>query len=718
MKQLIQNFKTGELYIDDVPMPGISSGMVMVENKYSLISSGTERGTVKVAQANLLGKAKQRPDLVAQVIQNMKKEGLVPTISKIRTKLDSLKALGYSTSGVVIASMDKNGIFKPGDRVACAGQDYASHAEIISVPQNLVAKIPDNVSFEEAAFTTLGSIAMQGIRQAEPLLGENICVIGLGLLGQITCQILEANGCNVLGIDLNESLVKLALENGTDAALMRNDQNLIAKCDNFSGGYGFDSVIITAAAPSNDPVELSAEIIKKKGKVIVVGAVKMDIPRDPHFYRKELDLRMSCSYGPGRYDVNYEEKGVDYPFPYVRWTEQRNMDAFLGLLSKGSVDVKPLITHVFNINEADKAYDIILGKNKEYHIGILLKYADKEAREKRMFKVNDFSVGEINVGFIGAGSFAQSYLIPIVKSSGVTLDGVVTANGMSSKNVLDKFKFNFCSSDIEDILSKDNLNTVFIATPHNTHSELVIKALKANKNVFVEKPLAINQEQLKFVIKTKSEFNRPLMVGFNRRFAPISQRIKNEFRNINEPLVINIRINAGFIPKDHWTQQPETGGGRVIGEACHFIDLMQYFTGSEPVRVFAESINTANSLITPEDNISIIVKFSDGSVGNLIYLANGDKALPKERIEVFGAGCIGIINDFRNGIFYRNGRSVKLKSSGKGHKEEVTAFLGSMKDGKDSPITFRSICLTTQTTFSILNSIITGLPQDITVNVG
>ena len=322
-------------------------------------------------------------------------------------------------------------------------------------------------------------------------------------------------------------------------------------------------------------------------------------------------------------------------------------------------------------------------------------------------------VNAINVGFIGAGSFAQSYLIPGVKSWGASLDGVVTSKGITSKNVSDKFKFNFCSSDADDVLKKEDINTVFIATPHSSHSELVIKALKANKKVFVEKPLAINQEQLKAVIETKAEFHKPLMVGFNRRFAQISETIKKGFKNVDEPLVINIRINAGLIPKDHWTQQPEIGGGRIVGEVCHFIDLMQYFTDSEPVKVFAESISTGNTKITPEDNIAIVVKFTDGSVGNLTYLANGDKSMPKERIEVFGGGNIGIINDFRDGMFFRNGKSVRLKSSGKGHKEEITVFLNAVKDGKESPISFRSICLTTLTTFKILDSLSTGLPQEI-----
>jgi predicted dehydrogenase/threonine dehydrogenase-like Zn-dependent dehydrogenase len=716
MNQLIQNFKSGELYVDDVPMPSVSSGMVLVENEYSLISAGTERGTVKVAQASLLGKARQRPDLVAQVVQNIRKEGLAATFSKVKTKLESLKALGYSTSGTVIASLDKNGLYKPGDRVACAGQDYASHAEIVSIPQNLIAKIPDNVSTDEAAFTTLGAIALQGVRQTDPQLGETVCVIGLGLLGQITCQILKANGCAVFGIDLNETLVKLANKTAAEKALNRNDSNLLAACDNFTKGFGFDSVIITAAAPSNDPIELSAEILKKKGKITVVGAVKMDIPRDPHFYRKELDLKMSCSYGPGRYDVDYEENSNDYPFAYVRWTEQRNMEAFLGLLSRKAIDVRPLITHVFDITEAEKAYSIVLGKTKEPHIGILLKYQENNSKKNTITQVNSSPLSEINVGFIGAGSFAQSYLIPAVKSWGASLDGVVTSKGITSKNVSDKFKFNFCSSNSDDILTKEDINTTFIATPHSSHAELVIKALEANKNVFVEKPLAISQEQLDAVIKAKNESGFPLMVGFNRRFAPICAAIKKEFRNVDEPLVVNIRINAGLIPKDHWTQQPEIGGGRIIGEVCHFIDLMQYFTDAEPVKVFAESITTDNDKITPEDNIVIVVKFNNGSVGNLTYLANGDNSMPKERIEVFGAGNIGVINDFRDGLLFKSGKVTKLKSTGKGHKEEIHAFLNTIKQGKDCPLSFKSICLTTITTLRILDSLSTGLPQEINLD--
>lgn len=717
MKQVIQNFKTGRLYVDDVPMPSLSAGMVLVENKYSLISSGTERSTVQVAQANLLGKARHRPDLVAQVVSNIKKEGLAATITKVKTKLDTVKAMGYSTAGTVLASRDEDGIHQPGSRVACAGLGYASHADVVSVPQNLVVPIPENVSFEEAAFTTLGAIALQGVRQAEPRLGEKVCVIGLGLLGQLTGQLLKANGCDVLGIDLSDRLIALANDLSVTKALHRNDPNLVSACENFTNGHGFDSIIITAAAPTNDPVELSTELCRKKGRIVVVGAVKMDVPRDPHFYKKELELRISCSYGPGRYDAAYEEGGVDYPYAYVRWTEQRNMEAFLHTVSKGLIDVKPLITHSFDVDQAEEAYAIVLGKKPEPHIGILLKYADHGSKFTTRRQTGSLPVKHLNVGFIGAGSFAQSYLIPNVKSYGASLDTVVTSKGITSKNVAQKFGFNFCSSAINDVLEKKEINTVFIATPHSSHAAQVIRSLAAHKNVFVEKPLAVTADELEAIIEAKASHDFPLMVGFNRRFAPVCTSIKKEFENAGEPLVVNIRVNAGFIPKDHWTQIPEIGAGRVIGEMCHFIDLMQYFTGAEPVKVYADCIRSGNTKLKQDDNVAIVVKFADGSIGNLVYVANGDKSLPKEQIEVFGAGKAAVINDFREARLHSGNKSRSLKTAGKGHAEEVLAFLTALTEGKGSPIGFRSLCLTTLATFKIIDSLQTGLPQEIHLHV-
>ena len=711
MKQVIQNFKTGKLSVEDVPLPSLSKGMVLVENKFSLISAGTERSTVKVAKASLIGKAKQRPDLVAQVMQNIKKEGLVATIEKVRTKLDSLKALGYSTAGTVIASMDTNNSFMPGDRVACAGQDYASHAEIVCIPQNLVVKIPGNVSFEEASFTTLGAIAMQGVRQADPKLSETVAVIGLGLLGQLTCQLLKANGCKVMGIDIADNLIGLAKETGTDDAINRGNPDLINILNNFTNGRGFDSVIITAATPSNDPIELSAEITRAKGKVVAVGAVKLDVPRDPHFYRKELDLRLSCSYGPGRYDVNYEENGQDYPYSYVRWTEQRNMEAFLQLLSQSKVNIKPLITHNFDISEAEKAYQMVMGEIQEPHIGILLSYPDDKNKFASKIILRQNPVKQFNVGFIGAGSFAQSYLIPNVKNNRTSLQTVVTSKGITAKNVADKFSFSKASSNAKDILQDDMINTVFIATPHNSHATFALAALKAGKNVFVEKPLAMELNELEEMREYYEVEGGNLMIGFNRRFSPIATELKKYFQDLDEPLLMNYRVNAGFIPKEHWTQNENIGGGRIIGEVCHFIDLMQFFSDSLPELVFAQCINSKNHKVKNDDNISITIKFRNGSVGNIIYTSNGDKAMPKERLEIFGGNKVGVIDDFKNGEIYSGNRVKTFKEEGKGHREEINVFFAALSKGIAMPIEFESMYYTTKATFKILDSLSTGLPQ-------
>lgn len=711
MKQLIQNFKTGELYIDELDIPAISTGMVLVQNKFSLISAGTEKSTVDVAKASLLQKAKKRPDLVKQVIANYKKEGFAATLQKVRTKLESLKALGYSTAGTVVTSLDTNGKFHPGTRVACGGADYASHASFVGVPQNLVARIPDNVSFEEAAFTTLGAIALQGVRQANPTLGENICVIGLGLLGQITTQLLHANGCKVFGIDISDASVAFTNKNKYAVAYNRRDANIKGSAIDFTNGYGFDKVIITAGAPDNDPIVLATELLRKKGAVILVGAVPMDIPREPHFFKKELELKISTSYGPGRYDVKYEEEGQDYPIGYVRWTEQRNMEAFLDLLSMKLIDVKSLITHTFDIDRGTEAYDIILGKNKQPYIGMLLKYQDEDIKAAKIARVASPANGKLNIGFIGAGSFAQSYLVPNAKAIG-NLDTVVTRTGVNAKNVAGKFGFANGSTDPDTILKNKDINTLFIATQHDTHAKYVIDGLTHDKAVFVEKPLALTYEELAAVTEAYEAHPNLLMVGFNRRFSEVAVAAKKEFATVREPLVMNFRVNAGFIPKDHWTQR-EAGGGRILGEVCHFIDLMQYFAG-EPVKVYAENIGSQNDTLS-QDNLAVVVKFANGSVGNLTYVANGDKGMPKEHLEIFGGNVSFVINDFKHGTLYRNNKETKIANQGKGHQQEVAAFLGAIKEGKEAPISFESLHTTTLVTLKILDSLNTGLPQDMTI---
>jgi len=715
VKQVIQNFKTGELNVETVPMPSLSEGVVLVENKYSLISAGTEKETVSIGKASMLGKAQKRPDLVEQVFQNIKNEGLKATIQKVKNKLDSPKALGYSCAGEVQASMDTNNEFKKGDRVACAGQDYASHAEIVAVPQNLVVQIPDNVTYKEAAYTTLGAIAMQGVRQADPKIGENIAVIGLGVLGQLTAQILKANGCNVLGIDLDPGLTKIAKDCGINQAYTRQDHDLLVSSLNFTNNFGFDSIIITAAAKNNDPIILATELARKKAKIVVVGNVKMDIPREPHFYKKELELLIATSYGPGRYDVQYEGKGIDYPYQYVRWTEKRNMEAFLGLVSKKLINLEKITSHVFKIDKAEKAYDLVLNKGDEYTLGILLEYDENEIKFQQKIKINpQKAIANINVGFIGAGSFAQSYLIPNIKSWGASLDTVVNKNGTSATSVARRFGFSSSSTNPADVLENDDINTVFIATRHDTHADLCIKALKSGKKVFVEKPLSIDEAGLDEIEKIFSELDEPfLMVGYNRRYSNAAKIAREEFENLNEPIVISIRVNAGSIENDHWINDPDKGGGRIVGEICHFIDLMQYFADSEPDSVYGSGITDQNLKFANQDNVSIIINFKNGSIGNLVYCSTGDKSLPKERIEIHGGQKAVVVDNFNSVTIHKNNRSVKHKNIDKGHKKEIFAFMDLINKSGTMPQDLKSLIQTGKTTFRILDSLSTGLPQKV-----
>jgi len=716
MKQIIQNFKTGELSVAEVASPALASGFVLVRNHYSLISAGTERSTVSTAQASLLGKARQRPDLVRQVLDSFRKDGFSETVKRVRTKLETLKELGYSSAGTVLASLDTRGRFQPGDRVACGGAGYASHAGIITVPQNLVVKVPHAVGLDAAAFTTVGAIAMQGVRQANPRLGEFVCVIGLGLLGEITAQILRANGCQVFGVDTAESMVALAAEHSCHAARTRSDTGLESALAAFTGGHGFDSVIITAATQSTDPVELASAILRQKGAIVIVGAVPMNIPREPHFYKKELELKISCSYGPGRYDSTYEEQGRDYPYGYVRWTESRNMEAFVKLLENRSVDVQPLVTHVFEIEDAEKAYDIVSGKVPERHLGILLKYSEVPATQaiEPMPRAADASPDKPCIAFIGAGSFAQKFLIPYARQGGDLLS-VVTTRGVTAKSVGEKFRFQSHSTDAHRILADRTINTVFIATRHDTHAAFAAAALEAGKNVFVEKPLAIHQDELAKVLEVVSRRSDcRLMVGYNRRFSPLARHAREVFQRVSGPLLINYRINAGFLPTEHWTQT-EQGGGRILGEVCHFVDLMQFLTGSEPVSVYATSVAANNAQMPDQDNVTISLRFQNGSVGQIAYVACGDKLLSKERIEIFGGGQTFIIDDFKVGEHYVDGSRRAVKSQGKGYQEEVKAFLRAIREGRPSPIPLDSLALTSLTTLAIMDSLRTGLPQAVSL---
>ncbi|MCX7975233.1 MAG: bi-domain-containing oxidoreductase [Candidatus Aminicenantes bacterium] len=713
MKQVIQDFKTGKLYLGEVPAPEIISGYVLVRNRYSLISAGTERATVSAARASLLGKARQRPDLVRMVLENMKKEGIAQTLKKVKTKLGSCRELGYSSAGEVLISMDTDNFFKPGDRVACGG-GYASHAELILVPQNLVARVPDSVDLDQAAFTTVGAIALQGVRQADPKIGDLVCVIGLGLIGQITAQILKANGCLVFGVDVSERMIELGQELSCHRALGRNDPNLYQEIDAFTGGQGFDSIIITASARTNDPLVLATQIVRKKGIIVLVGAVPISVPREPDFYRKELELRMSCSYGPGRYDRQYEEGGVDYPYGYVRWTEKRNMEAFLKLMESRSVNVRPLITHVFDIEKAVEAYDLITGERNEFYIAVLLSYGkekDELIKPSISLKTKSQPEQKIRVGFIGAGSFAQKYLIPEVRTK-AKLISVVTAHGITARNVADKFGFERCSSSVDDIFGDPRINTVFIATRHNTHADYVIAAINSGKHVFVEKPLAINYAQLDKIVNTYNNSDQIMMVGFNRRFSRIAREAFDVFRGIHQPKIINYRINAGYIPPEHWIYTEE-GGGRVIGEVCHFIDFIQFITKSIPKRVFAECIHSQNKKVPAHDNLVVTIYLLDGSIGVITYTSCGSLKLEKERVEIYGGGNTFVINDFKEAINYGPDRVKKFKKPGKGHKEEIEQFISSVEKGLSSPISFESIYYTTLTTLRIVDSLHRGIPVEI-----
>lgn len=708
MLQAIQYQKTGQLHVKELPAPELKPKMIVVRTMASLISAGTERTSVSTAKASMLEKVRTRPDLVKQVIDMAKKEGVLNTIDKVRTKLDSYKALGYAAAGVVVESWCDE--FAPGDRVACAGGGYASHAEVIAVPRNLAVKIPEGVSFDEAAFTTLGAIALQGVRQAKVNLGESVAVIGLGLLGQLTVQLLKAAGCRVIGLDINEAQFALAREFGADD-LVTSGAGALASVESFTRGIGCDAVIITAGTSSNDPMEFAINASRKRGRVVVVGAVGMNLPRSP-FYEKELDITISCSYGPGRYDPDYEEEGRDYPVGYVRWTEGRNMGAVLDLIAARKLNVERIITHRIPITEAERAYDLITGKISEPYIGIVLTYPDRgDQALARVINVNrpQPKAGALGVGFIGAGSFAQSFLLPPARTAGARLVSVATSTSVNARSVAEKFGFEDAATDASALLARADIDAVFIATRHDSHGRYVAGAIEAGKQVFVEKPLAISRAELEALRDVAAAKGGRVMVGFNRRFSESFAAIKKHFAGVREPLVMTYRVNAGFIKLDHWVQA-ESQGGRIIGEGCHFIDCMQFLCGARPVSVYAAAIGSENAQTRNADSVSITIRFSDGSVGTLQYLANGDASIAKEYFEVFGGGSTAIMDNFRTVTLARGRKSKVSKFNGdKGHTEEVKATLAAMKSGGPMPISFESLYDTTLATIAATESLESGL---------
>ncbi len=698
MKQVQQNYRSGELKVVDVPAPRLSDGAVLVATRVSLISSGTERQLMDIAKASLAGKAMARPDLVRRVIRNVQRDGLRPTMEKVFTKLDTPISLGYSLAGEVVEVGRRVSGYAVGDRIACAGSALANHAEINAVPRNLTVRIPDGVSDEDASFVTLGAIALQGVRQATPTLGEKIVVMGLGLIGLLTIQLLKANGCRVLGFDPNADRAKLAKELGADITV---SDALATAVQGFTDGQGADAVILTASTQSNEPINVAAEISRLKGRVVIVGLVGMNLDREA-FYKRELDLKLSMSYGPGRHDPSYEIAGHDYPLPYVRWTEQRNMEAFLALVADGKVTPARLITHRFAIGDAEQAYALM--ERGEPHLAMVLTYASAERAERRIARAPQQSEADPStVAFIGLGNYAKGMLLPALrKVAGVKLATVVTSTGLSARHAGEKFGFATIATEPEAAIEDPSVGVVFIVTRHDTHARLAVAALNAGKHVFCEKPLALDEAGLDEVLAAAAASTNALAVGFNRRFAPFLVSAKVALEPRSGPLVMIYRVNAGAVPADSWVQRDE-GGGRIVGEACHFVDALTYLCGSLPIEVSAVAARGH------DDAVSILIKFADGSTGAIIYSSLGDAAVAKEYIEIFAAGVVVQLDDFSGLAVTRNGKRKTQKSAqDKGQAALVAAFMGAVKDGGEPPIPLVELGAVTRATLAVEDSLRTG----------
>jgi predicted dehydrogenase/threonine dehydrogenase-like Zn-dependent dehydrogenase len=734
MKQLLQDARSGELKVAEVPAPQLSPGCVLVRVAASLVSAGTERASAEFAGKSLLAKAKARPDLVRDVLAKMKRDGLVSTLQTVRSRLNQPQSVGYSSAGVVVGVGDGIADISVGDRVACAGAGFAVHAEFACVPRMLVAKIPHvslqsngNVSYEEAAFGTVGAICLHGIRTAEVALGDTLAVIGLGLLGQITVQLLKAAGCRVFGMDLLRQRADLAIASGAEAACTsaREFRDL---CFQKTGGVGVDSVLITAETPTSEPVNLAAELARDRAIVVAVGTVGMEVQRKL-YYEKELHFRISRSYGPGRYDTAYEQKGRDYPIGHVRWTETRNLAAFLQFIADGKLDLPSLITHRFPMEQATRAYDLITGSTGEPFLAALITYAGAESEtalnfpEKIQVAAVAPSSGSIGLGVLGAGSFAQNTLLPALKKiTGVAFIGVCNATGPRSRNAAEKFGFSYCSNSEPELLQDPRIKAVLIATRHNLHATQTLAALRAGKAVFCEKPLCLNERELAALVRVAwpSTHGKPLapllMVGFNRRFAPMAVQLKQFLSEINEPLAIHYRVNAGYIPADHWVNDPEQGGGRILGEVCHFVDFLCFLASACPIEVQTQVVGNPGHYSC--DNIIASLKFVNGSLGTISYFANGDKSASKERVEIFGGGSVATLEDFRRLELVRNGRKQVTRArwrQDKGHQAEMQAFVDALRGKTPPPIPLEQIVSSTLATLRLQNSCQTGQP--VTVGV-
>jgi predicted dehydrogenase/threonine dehydrogenase-like Zn-dependent dehydrogenase len=713
MKQILQDIKKGDTTIVEIPCPGFKRGFNLIKTKYSLISAGTERMLIDFGKAGYIAKARQQPEKVKMVLDKIRTDGLVPTIEAVRSKLDHPLPLGYSNVGNVV-NLDGTISSK---RMVCNGH----HAEYVCVPNNLCAEIPDAVSDEEASFTVLGAIALQGIRLAQPALGETFVVTGLGLIGQLTVQLLLANGCRVLGIDMDEKKCRLAESFGAETVDISKGEDPIAKAAFCSREKGVDGVLITASTKSNDPVHQAALMCRKRGRIVLVGVTGLELNRSD-FYEKELSFQVSCSYGPGRYDPEYEEKGHDYPIGFVRWTEQRNFEAILNMLGSGKLNVKPLISHRFSFDEALTAYQII-AENREPYLGILLDYGvngplnnnneSEHASRQVILKTIQNTVRHktsIVAAVIGAGNFTGQVILPVLKKSGIRLKTIASSGGISSTHQGSKNGFEISTTDTQQIFSDPEINTVFITTRHDSHFDFVMKGINSGKHVFVEKPLCLSSTELEEIKKTylsrvQDDPRLILFIGFNRRFAPQIMKMKTLLGSGNSPKSMIMTVNAGQIPAEHWIHDPKVGGGRIIGEACHFIDLLRFLADCEIRK--SRVISMASGL---SDTVSLQIEFSDGSIGTIHYFANGCKAFPKERLEVFCENKVLQLDNFRmlKGFGWKNFRKMKLFKQDKGHAGGIAAFLQAIENGTDNPIPFDEIVEVTAETCKLAESISCG----------
>ncbi|QIL85372.1 zinc-binding dehydrogenase [Vibrio sp. HDW18] len=705
MKQILQDMAKGGSNLVEAPAPAASTGNLLIDTSISLISAGTERMLVDFGKASLLDKARQQPDKVKMVLEKVQTDGLMTTLEAVQSKLAQPLPLGYCNVGVVNAvGRGVNG-FKEGDRVVSNGP----HADVVRVPKNLCALIPDNVSDEEASFTVVASIGLQGIRLAEPTLGEAFVVTGVGLIGLLTVQLLRAQGCRVLAIDYDDAKLELAKKFGAEVCNPGKGEDPVAAGMAFSRGNGVDGVIITASTKSNDPVTQAARMSRKRGRIILVGVTGLELNR-ADFYEKELTFQVSCSYGPGRYDADYEDKGNDYPYAFVRWTEQRNFEAILDMMSSGQVDVKPLITHRFKFEDAAQAYDLLTSDKSA--LGILLQYqSEPSTRHQKSVTLNSkatFEASKPIVGFVGAGNYASRMLIPAFKAGGAQLHTIATSGGINGVTHGEKAGFAKTTTDTSAMISAPEINTVVIVTRHNSHARFVCDALNAGKNVFVEKPLAVTLEELAeveatYYSKASNASGPKLMVGFNRRFSPQVQKMKALLSPVKEPKSFMMTMNAGAIPADHWTQDNEVGGGRIIGEACHFIDLMRYLADSEIVSVQCRRMGDVSGVDITEDKAAIILGFADGSFGTIHYLANGAANFPKERVEVFAAGRVLQLDNFRKlkGFGWPGFSKMNLWKQDKGQTDCAAAFLSAIESGKESPIPARELFEVARVTIEI-----------------